>query len=444
MEKSMKIVIWGVGTWGKRIFHRLRPGEVVAFIDNDLDKIGSNYEGISIISLEQYIRDYSNYFILISPIRHEDIIHQLTENKIYSFFEATNCPVEIWGAGEYTDAEIYLKSLNQGKKYGIFGTNFYSVYCYDRMQVEGEDNIYLLPEIGCDERKIELMKKAFGFVRFMPVEECHKGLDRIFVATGVKKEIQVLKREVGSEVDIEDVFDLSHKISSYANPEIAQFRNIHKGERCFIVATGPSLTMSDLDKLYQNKEISIGMNRIYLAFEQTLWRPDYYMVCDTRCIQESEEVLKAIPVPYKFISDTYADFWIKDITKGIYRYHANGGYGDEKPQFSEDLVYGAYSKATITYECIQLAVYLGFKEIYLLGVDFNFSSNYKDGSNHFISTYYGEDSQTSSFLDRESLEAYEAAKEYADAHDLKIYNATRGGKLEVFERVDFDTLFNEK
>ena len=39
------------------------------------------------------------------------------------------------------------------------------------------------------------------------------------------------------------------------------------------------------------------------------------------------------------------------------------------------------------------------------------------------------------------LAGYQKAKQYADAHGIKIYNATRGGKLEVFPRVDFDSLF---
>ena len=39
------------------------------------------------------------------------------------------------------------------------------------------------------------------------------------------------------------------------------------------------------------------------------------------------------------------------------------------------------------------------------------------------------------------MEGYMCAKEYAERHEIKIYNATRGGKLEVFERVDFDSLF---
>ena len=34
--------------------------------------------------------------------------------------------------------------------------------------------------------------------------------------------------------------------------------------------------------------------------------------------------------------------------------------------------------------------------------------------------------------------AYMAAHQYADSHGIKIYNATRGGELEVFERVELD------
>ena len=38
-------------------------------------------------------------------------------------------------------------------------------------------------------------------------------------------------------------------------------------------------------------------------------------------------------------------------------------------------------------------------------------------------------------------QSYIAARRFAEKHGVKIYNATRGGKLEVFERVNFDKLF---
>jgi hypothetical protein len=40
--------------------------------------------------------------------------------------------------------------------------------------------------------------------------------------------------------------------------------------------------------------------------------------------------------------------------------------------------------------------------------------------------------------------AYEAAERYAKEHGIKIFNATRGGRLETFERVDFDDLFKNQ
>ncbi len=38
--------------------------------------------------------------------------------------------------------------------------------------------------------------------------------------------------------------------------------------------------------------------------------------------------------------------------------------------------------------------------------------------------------------------AYMSLREYAKEHGIRVLNATRGGKLEVFERVNFDKLMN--
>ncbi len=438
----MRIVIWGLGTRGKRIYSRLRSEEVVAFIDNDPSKIGTSYEGIAVVSLDQYIENYSEYFILISLLRPESVAVQLEERGIYNYFDALDCPVELWGPGEYVDLDAYLGSLNRGKRYGIFGASFYGIYCYDRMRKEGVNNLFLVTETPEDEEKKRRIKKAFNYIEFVSIDDCKYYLDQIFVATGSMNAIQVIKKKAGFEIEIDNIYDLSEKIPEYRNPEMVRFKNIHPEDRCFIVATGPSLTMEDLDTLYQNREYSIGMNRIFLAFAHTKWRPYYYLVSDWRCIEEEEDTIRTMSVPHKFVSDQYADFWRHKEADGIYRFHDNGVYvPDELPPFSEDLVYGLYGRGTVTYECIQLAVYMGFREIYLLGVDFNFSSDYKDKSNHFVSTYYSKNSKTGYFLEKESLEAYEAAKKYAENHGIKIFNATRGGKLEVFERRNFDELF---
>src|SRR5690606_31514735 len=60
--------------------------------------------------------------------------------------------------------------------------------------------------------------------------------------------------------------------------ELRRFKNIHAGKRCFIVATGPSLKVSDLDML--KDELTLSMNSIFMAFKETDWRPTYYAIQD--------------------------------------------------------------------------------------------------------------------------------------------------------------------
>lgn len=442
----MKIVIWGAGIRGKRLVRSLEPGTVVAIIDNDPNKIGTYYMDCPIISLDEYVEKFAAYFILISLFRPDDIIDQLETRGIFSYFDTLNCPDEISSTRGHNELNAYLDGLNQGKRYGIYGTNFYSIYVYERMQRKGIGTLFLILETDTEPSKDLLIRSAFDSFHFLRVEDCDKEVDSIFVATGKSREVQALEEKIGNNIYVEDIFDLTRKIPTYPNQELKRFKNIHEGERCFIVATGPSLSMEDLNILHKHGEKTISMNRIYLAFEKTKWRPEYYMVGDWRCIKEDGEEIKRLPIRNKFISDSYMEFWRGDIPEGVYRFHEDHTYmeGGKKVSFSDELVYRTCASGTITYECIQLAVYLGFKDIYLLGVDFNFLGDYKDLSNHFIETYYDEKSEaakTANFWDKESLAAYKAAKEYADAHGIHIYNATRGGKLEVFERVDFDTLF---
>ena len=100
----------------------------------------------------------------------------------------------------------------------------------------------------------------------------------------------------------------------------------------------------------------------------------------------------------------------------------------------------------MTYMCIQIAVYMGVKEIILLGVDHNYAvSRRPDGTiikHEGVKNRFHEKDGIICVPSLYAMElAYKAAKKYADEHGIKIFNATRGGKLEVFERVDFDTLF---
>lgn len=230
--------------------------------------------------------------------------------------------------------------------------------------------------------------------------------------------------------------------------KLEALRDIHKGKRCFIVCNGPSLKTADLDKITQYGEISFGSNKIVKIFPKTRWRPTYYTILDER-YQYSFDINQEMPSKIQFYrSDSY-----------IHTHKVNhncvwfNGDGDrallDNPKFSEDAARVVYSIATVTYAMLELAVYMGMRELYIIGCDHSYGlERTKEGKivNTGQKSYFeGSDGKDQKLAGNswEQEIAFNYARKYADAHGIKIYNATRGGKLEAFERVDFDTLFKQ-
>lgn len=216
--------------------------------------------------------------------------------------------------------------------------------------------------------------------------------------------------------------------------KLKHFKDKHKGERCFLVATGPSLLIEDLEKL--KDEITFSMNTIFLAFNETAWRPTYYGIQFPDLFTKYKTQIDSLEVDYKFIGDVISKK--VNVSEEYYTYplnllNHNMIHKKYHTKFSDDAFAVVYDGYTITYSIIQLAAYMGFEEIYLIGVDCNYSSN---TINHFKD--YGIVDPNYSSTSEKMISAYRVAKEYADQNNIKIYNATRGGMLEVFERVDLD------
>lgn len=239
--------------------------------------------------------------------------------------------------------------------------------------------------------------------------------------------------------------EITYPISK-TGKNIQSLKNIHLGKRCFIIGNGPSLTTKDIDKL--KNEITFAFNRIYYIFDKTNWRPTYYCSEDDKTIFKSKEEINNLKVKHKFFPVNYPwDYKIHFKNANYYIFK----FGDRnvEPRFSEDIVKGIYWGNTVAYTAIQMAVYMGIKEIYLLGVDHNFSKMINDKgeiiidktAKDYFTEKYNSDKEDLYIPNIEvSTRAFIAAKKYAENHNIKIYNATRGGKLEVFERVDFDKI----
>ena len=249
-------------------------------------------------------------------------------------------------------------------------------------------------------------------------------------------------------------YEYSKICKEYLNSEeperLKNFNGCNEGKRCFLIGNGPSLRISDLNKI--KNEISMAANHIYSIFNKTEWRPTYYFIADTRGIGDllpyvEKMDLSFIFVPYKALKYEKSSHpeWYHIREKEKYKIFA---CNDKEVHISENITKYFCSGGTVLFTALQFAIYTGIKEIYLLGVDFNYSyildkwgrKRHIDGVTDY---FYKEKEQKSHLIYYTVLYAWQVARKYCDEHGIKIYNATRGGKLEVFERVDFDSLFKE-
>lgn len=216
--------------------------------------------------------------------------------------------------------------------------------------------------------------------------------------------------------------------------KLKEFKGKHDGERCFIVGTGPSLKMSDLDLI--KNEYSFSVNSIVLSFKDTAWRPTYYVIQDRFGYEKIKDTIKIAKMPYIFngISNKRMTprMDIDNISFPLNLLDHGKAIPKHITKFSMDAFKVVYAGHSVTYSAIELATYMGFKEIILLGVDCDYSKKV----NH-VKAYHAQDDNNAAYLMRES---FKVAREYAKNNGIKILDATRNGKLDVFEIVDLENI----
>jgi hypothetical protein len=223
-------------------------------------------------------------------------------------------------------------------------------------------------------------------------------------------------------------------------------KNIHKGKRGFVIGNGPSLKIEDLNKL--KNEITIASNKIYLAFEETDWRPNYYTVADPILWPKiKNEIfnydLKFVHIPGS-IDDIPCRFYNRVKAWSCPKAHKTMPFTDN---FSEKV----YGGGTVTYENIQFAFHLGLNPIYIIGCDHNYSEITKSNEsvlsvhgekiNHFHKDYRVKGEKVLSANIELMNASFNIAKKFLEKEKVEIYNATCGGNLNIFKRKDFQTLF---
>lgn len=260
---------------------------------------------------------------------------------------------------------------------------------------------------------------------------------------------------------------LAEKIPSLENRN-ERFKDCHKGERCFILATGPSINQQDLTPL--KDEICISVNNFYVHKDYKIIQPMYHCIPDV------------VGWHKKYVNKEYAIKWFQEMEEktgqtvlflgyddkrwidhyGLFRnrkvYYLHCGSSMEGLEYTDmDLTRIVPGFTSVSVLALEIAIYMGCKDIYLLGCDHDWILtpdtliHFYEEHEHILTTrpgfkYRFKENGVEDILHYCSKlwAEYKALRCYTEAKGLNIYNATKGGLLDVFPRVCYESLFTKQ
>ena len=224
----------------------------------------------------------------------------------------------------------------------------------------------------------------------------------------------------------------------FGSKKLKSYKNKYKGETILVVANGPSLKITPLDKF---RIPSVGMNKIDLLFDKTKWRPNFIVCINGLVTLQNKKIFKKLAIPV--ILDIKS-FFLGAISKNISYFLPN-----YKTDFSNNFTKNVGTSGTVTYSAIQFAYYLGAKKIILVGLDHSFKgySNNKvkskiekfkgDDDNHFDPNYFKNKKWAIPDLEGSEI-GYKKALTFLNENNIEIYDATINGKLNIFPKITIE------
>jgi len=229
---------------------------------------------------------------------------------------------------------------------------------------------------------------------------------------------------------------------------LLQYKNCLHGKRVWIIATGPSLLKDDVDRLKAQGEVLIAVNSaIDLVVD---YEKSFYLNSDKIVLDKFSDTIR------KYSGTFFTDIYVRKLCSNLmlspiyYCGYLKHSWKKLNCYTREDMhVAGDVARKGINLNgimvvthAIEMAFFMGAKEIVLIGCDCGRSAN---GKYHF---------NTDSLPEYESIERenqdfnvffewVEVAKDYASKKGVRFMNATRGGRLEKLERISFDDIIGQ-
>lgn len=222
-----------------------------------------------------------------------------------------------------------------------------------------------------------------------------------------------------------------HKLSS--------FQDRHQGESCFIMGNGPSLNKMDLAPLRQR--YTFGLNKIYLMFDKIDLNLSYHVATDPYVIEQSIQPFLELSCPTFICWRSGKDYFPNCDHVNFIR------VDDSHETFTRDITKEIWDGGSVTYVAMQIAFYMGFSSVYLIGVDHSYHgvSSVNEWEeitdhdpNHFDHTYYSRDQRWFPPDLKKSELAYSMANFAYECSGRKILDATTDGKLTIFNKIPYE------
>lgn len=258
------------------------------------------------------------------------------------------------------------------------------------------------------------------------------------------------RENVSSKVKIKEMLDnsiywsynrlsnLSLLCSKYRNivKNNARFKNLHQGERCFILGTGPSLKRVNTEML--KDEVLFGVNYLYLSDIVDSISLNYYCLYDEKYHgsrkKDTLEAMNKLPNTIFFLRTNAFDAMNSSNVNTDNIFYQNCNLFQYNDLIECDMTRNMTGPFNVVIACLQIAIYMGFKDIYLLGCDFNSFANLK------VEHCYGNPGDRIITMGYElkyfSMICYHhyAIEKYARKNNIRIYNATPNSLLDAYRR----------
>jgi len=262
----------------------------------------------------------------------------------------------------------------------------------------------------------------------------------------IKNEIDKLMYS-GFNLISETLFFFKYKTKKLVEKN-QEYKDIHKGQRCFILGTGPSLnklTELQIEKL--RNETTFGVNALFRADIVKSITPKYYSMIDDifwrdKSFYSFGDVHNVYDDKPIFITDYRSQRLISKLKlekETIFLHCMKYPINKVSDDISKNMVVGI----NVVSYTIYVAIYLGFKEIYLLGSDYNSFATFVDEHCYEEKGKIEEPEQRLGLL----LNFYSRATEIhylitklAKKKGVKIINITPGSLLDAYPRKDISTV----